>query len=156
MTAFDSSAFDSSFDVLIPSPLASAGLSDPNLQIDFFGVDLLFTTGDLQVTGAGDYATVDGLPALRQAIYIRLITSPGEYALYPTFGCGLREFVKKKATKSEQDRLRQRIIEQLSQEERVSKVDEVVLEVVSSGVKVRIRVTAVSQQSIQFASVFIG
>jgi phage baseplate assembly protein W len=119
-------------------------------EIDFFGVDIYFSD-DIQVTASGDYATVEGLAALRQAILIRLITTPGEYAIHPEFGCGLNRFVKKRATQSDRDTLRQTIIDQLSQEERISNVEEVTVESFTqgtiTGVKVSIRVIALGREN---------
>ncbi len=119
-------------------------------EIDFFGVDLLFTD-DLQVTAYGDYATVEGYPALKQAIKIRLMTTPGEYAIHPDFGCGVNRWLKKRATQSDQDSLRQTIIDQLSKEERISKVEEVTIESFTTGtvtgVKILVRVTALGREN---------
>lgn len=144
----------------VASPLIGAVGGDdvpPNSSPDqseiektLFGVDLLFTD-DLQVTASGDYATVDGMAALRQAIRIRLITTPGEYAINPAFGCGLMRFVKKRASKADRDAMRQLIIEQLTQEERISKVEDVVVESITSGnitgVKITVRVTALGKEN---------
>lgn len=131
----------------VPPYIPAVGVSETD--IDFFGVDILFTD-DLQITASGDYALVGGWEALQQAIRIRLITSPGEYAIYPDFGCGLRQFVKKRASQSERDTLRQRIIDQLSQEERIEKVIEVTLTSFASnnmtGIKIFVRVTALGQE----------
>lgn len=117
---------------------------------DLFGVDLLFAD-DLQVTASGDYATVDGLAALRQAIFIRLITTPGEYAPHPDFGCGLSVFVKKRASKADRDAMRQKIIEQLTQEPRIQRVDDVTVESLTSnnlpGVMISVRVTALGKEN---------
>lgn len=136
--------------ILIPlSP--SPGINPPSeTEIDLFGVDLLFDD-DLQVTASGDYATVDGYRALEQAIKIRLITTPGEYATRPDFGVGLTRWLKKRMTKSERDSLRQTIIEQLAQEERISKVEDVTVESLTSGnttgVKILVRVTALGREN---------
>lgn len=137
-------------DILIPTPTSPGTYSPNETEIDLFGVDILFTD-DLQVTASGDYAQIEGYEALRQAIRIRLITTPGEYAIRPDFGCGLSRWVKKRMTKSERDSLRQTIIEQLSQEERIQKVEEVTVESLTSGettgVKILVRVTALGKEN---------
>lgn len=119
-------------------------------EIDFFGVDILFED-DVRVTASGDYATVEGYAALRQAIYIRLMTAPGEYAVQPDFGCGVTLWVKKRMSKSDKDSLRQTIIDQLSKEERIQKVEEVTVESLTldntTGVKISVRVTALGREN---------
>ena len=132
----------------IPSVATTTRSSET--EIDFFGVDLLFTD-DLQLTAFGDYAEVTGLEALRQAVRCRLITTPGEYAIRPEYGCGLRQFVKKRATQSERDTLRQTIIDQLAQEERIQNVEEVTVESFTSGtitgVKIFVRIVALGREN---------
>jgi phage baseplate assembly protein W len=128
-------------DILIPSPSTGPVTPANETEIDFFGVDIRFTD-DLQVDASGDYATIQGLEALRQAIRIRLLTTPGEYAIHPDFGCGLRQFCKKRATQSDRDRLRQTIITELSQEERIQKVEDVTVESFTSGTMTGVKILA--------------
>ncbi len=122
----------------------------PETAIDFFGSDLLFTD-DLQLTASSDYALVEGIDALRQAVRCRLLTSPGEYAIRPNYGCGLREFVKKRSTQSERDTLRQVVIDQLAQEERIQNVEEVTIESFTAGtitgVKIFLRIVALGREN---------
>ncbi len=137
--------------ILVPADTtATASAPADETEIDFFGVDLYFTD-DLQLTGSGDYATVEGFEALRQAIRIRLLTTPGEYAIHPDFGCGLKNFVKKRASKADLDILRQTIIDQLSQEERIQNVEEVTVTRFTSGtmtgVKILVRVIALGREN---------
>jgi phage baseplate assembly protein W len=128
-------------------------LSSPKFtqsRTDFFGVDLLFTD-DLQVTSSSDYAEISDFDALKQAVRCRLLTSPGEYAVNPSYGCGLRQFVKKRASQSDRDALRQIIIDQLAQEERIQNVEEVTVESLTSGtmtgVKIFIRIIALGREN---------
>lgn len=136
--------------VTLPSESTGSVSVASETEIDFFGVDILFTD-DIQVTASGDYATTSGFEALRQAIRIRLLTSPGEYAIHPEFGCGLRQFCKKRATQSDRDALRQTIIDQLSQEERIQNVEEVTVTSFTSGtmtgVKIFVRLTALGREN---------
>lgn len=95
-----------SFTIVTPAP-PIAGLPDET-ALDLFGEDFLFTD-DLQVTASGDYATVQGMACLRQAILNRLLTAPGEYAVHPEYGVGIRNWVKKRLTRADQDELRHQI-----------------------------------------------
>jgi phage baseplate assembly protein W len=133
------------------SPISARGgatLQD-DVELALFGEDLLFTD-DLQVTASGDYALVSGMAALRQSILNRLVTAPGEYAVRPDYGVGVRKWVKKRLTRFEQDNLRQTIIEQLGQEDRIEKVNEVTVERddigTNTGVKISVRVTAIGRE----------
>lgn len=121
-----------------------------DIERSFFGQDLLFTD-DLQVSSAGDYLTVEGYDSLKQAIRNRLITAPGEYAVRPDYGVGLGKWVKRRATKSDKDALRQLIIDQLAKEDRIQKVEDVLVESLTSGnttgIKVTIRVTALGKEN---------
>jgi predicted Mrr-cat superfamily restriction endonuclease len=137
--------------LLITPASTSTVVSQPDpVEKALFGVDILFND-DLQVTASGDYATIEGLASLRQAIFLRMITTPGEYAPFPNFGAGLMRFVKKRATKSDRDALRQTIIEQLTQEERIQKVVDVVVESLTSGnlpgVKITVKVQALGREN---------
>lgn len=136
--------------VTLPAETTGSVSIADETEIDFFGVDIFFTD-DIQVNGSGDYATLSGLDALRQAIRIRLLTTPGEYAIHPEFGCGLRQFCKKRATQSDRDALRQIIIDQLSEEERIQNVEEVTVTSFTSGtmtgVKIFIRLIALGKEN---------
>ncbi|SRR5260221_150630 len=136
--------------VLIVPGNTSTTVTQPNeVEKNLFGVDILFSD-DLHVTASGDYATVEGMASLRQAIFIRLMTTPGEYAVKPDFGCGLVRFVKKRASKADRDSMRQLIIEQLTQEERIQKVEDVLVESLTSGnitgVKITVKVKALGRE----------
>lgn len=140
----------------IPTVIAGGAELPDDVSLDFFGEDFLFTD-DLQVTASGDYALIAGYEALRQAIRIRLMVSPGEYTLQPDFGIGVADFVKRRATQADFDQLRQRIIDQLGQEDRIDKVEEVLVARYDSGdrtgVKISIRVRALGREN-SFNAVF--
>ncbi len=123
----------------LPSPVPTdAGTSD------LFGYDIFFKNGDLQITAGGDYARVGGLENLKAAIYRRLITRPGEFRFRPGYGAGVQQFVKKQATQANLDALRQRIVDQLSQDRRIQEVDVTVESGTHNGAviwKVLVRVT---------------
>lgn len=135
----------------LTTPTLPGGVAD-EAEIDFFGTDILFENDDIQITASGDYAEIGGYLALRQAIKIRLIVSPGEYATQPDFGVGLPLYVKKRASQADLDDLRQKIINQLSKEERIEKIDSVTVERADlsadkTGIKVLIKVTAFGREN---------
>lgn len=121
----------------------------PDYTKDLYGKDLFFSD-DTQLNAAGDYLTVDEKEALRQAIYRRLITSPGEFAVRPGYGVGLGAYVKKRLTPALLDELRQKILDQLRQDDRIDKVIEVVTESYTvsgqTGIKVYVKVRALGQE----------
>ncbi len=138
-----------SFTLPTPSSVPGGATLPEASESDFFGEDILFTD-DLQVTAFGDYALVEGGVALRQAILIRLLVAPGEYATRPDFGVGIRQWVKKRLTTAEMDDVRQRIIDQLSKEDRIEKVSEVTIERNdvgdNTGIKLMVRVVALGRE----------
>jgi len=124
-------------------------------EIDLFGVDIYFND-DLQVSSAGDYSTVQGQDALKQAIKARLITAPGEYAVHPEYGCGVTRWLKKRMSQSDLDTLRQTIMDQMAKESRIQKVNDVVVELLASGTGVRITVvvTAIGREQSFVSTVY--
>lgn len=103
----------------------SGGVAPPTAEeADFYGRDLYFD-GDLEVSAAGDYATVDGVENLRRSVLRRLMVRPGEYRLRPDYGVGLPLYVKKRLTDSVRSELRDRIVAQLKRDARIEKVIEV-------------------------------
>jgi phage baseplate assembly protein W len=114
-----------------------------------FGKDLMFTN-DLKVGKSGDYLTWDENEALRQAIYRRLMTAPGEFAVRPEYGVGVRFYVKRRMGKATLDELRQRIEDQLAKEDRIERVIEAKVEAAqfgnSTGVKIYVKVQALGQE----------
>lgn len=137
-------------DFVINTPAPSIGSAD-QAEIDFFGTDILFTN-DLQVSASGDYCEIAGYAALKQAIKIRLMVAPGEYAVQPDFGVGLPLYVKRRATPSDLDDLRQKIINQLAKEDRIEKVESVTVERSDRsadlpGIKILVRVRAFGREN---------
>lgn len=110
----------------LTAPPGSTGNQDLD---DSLGVDLVYIgeQGGLQVDSTGDYRLVRGLENVRRSIMRRLTTSPGEYALDPTYGVGLPTFVKKKMTGDVLDTLKSRIEDQVAADRRVTSVTSVQL-----------------------------
>lgn len=110
-----------------------------SIELALFGEDLLFDD-DLQVTASGDYATIDGAASVRQALLLRLITAPGEYAPFPEYGVGIRSWVKKRRSRADLDSLRTLIIDQVGRETRIERVIDVVVESHDAGTNTGIKV----------------
>jgi phage baseplate assembly protein W len=108
-------------------------------KVVLLGKDIFFKH-DYSITAHGDYATVEGVDALRAAIYRRLLTRPGEFKVRPTYGVGVQDYVKKRRRATELNDLKARITDQLSLEERISEVADVVVELIPDGVKIGIAV----------------
>ncbi len=113
------------------------------------GKDIFFD-GDFHVAAHGDYTLLEGEEALRQAIYRRLLTRPGEYRARPEYGVGVLSFVKKRKTTATLSELRQKIIDQLSIDTRIASVPEVVVEGFDDGIKIAI-VVEISGKTLRFA-----
>lgn len=84
--------------------------------------------GDFTVLPDGSVKTVEGRDALRQDLQTRLVTSPGEHALRPEFGAGLRAAVKSAASRDAMERLRARTLTQVRSDSRVTDVPAVSVE----------------------------
>ena len=117
-------------------PAAPATSTSPTERVRqrdrFWGRDLWLDVrvdgADLVTTAAGDFAIVDGEECLRQALIRRIITSPGEWATLPDYGCGARLYVKARNTPATRAELSERIRSQLSREPRVERVAAVAIE----------------------------
>jgi phage baseplate assembly protein W len=127
---------------------------------DALGLDVFFSD-DFKMSAAGDYETIEGLPNLRQSIRHRLMTRPGEYALYGyEYGAGVVDFVAKQFTKAVKDELRNRVLAQLAKEPRIEEVYSVEIEktevysvpIVVLRIKVRALGQEVQLQPFQFAA----
>lgn len=116
---------------------------------ELFGQDLFHDT-DLHLDAADDYVLLDGVAALKQALYLRLLVSPGEYALRPEYGAGLGRLVKRRMSRSELDGIEQRVIEQLSRDDRIERVIEVKTESFTigdkPGLKVYVKILVIGQE----------
>lgn len=94
-------------------------------QIDnIYGTDLIYQqdTG-FYVGPNGDYAEINGIQNLTNWIYRCLITGKGEFRLRPTYGCGVLDYVKRKATSDNLRALKQDIISNLLLDPRISNID---------------------------------
>lgn len=117
-------------------------------QAALLGTDVKFE-GDYSVSNKGDYVLLEGEKALRQAVLHRLITKQGEFATRPSYGVGIRTYVKKKKTASNIKALEQLIVDQLGKEPRIEEVLEAVVESIDDGLKVVISIRA-SAKALRF------
>lgn len=126
--------------VALPSPVPA----DEGTR-DLYGYDIYFKNGDLPITGGGDYIRVGGVENLKAAIYRRLITRPGEFRFRPSYGVGVQTYVKKARSQANLDALKTRIIDQLSQDRRITSADCVIdVTTVNGAEVVRVIVTVVA------------
>lgn len=136
-----------SYTLTADTPSAPAPVTETTAQL--FGCDLLFET-DLQLDAGGDYILLTDQDALRQSIYHRLLVVPGEFALRPAYGAGLSQFVKRRINRAELDQIRQRVIDQLSQDDRIERVIECTTEVYTigdkPGLKVYVKILSAGQE----------
>lgn len=81
--------------------------------------------GDRIVTTARDWRLVEGEEAVRQSLFRRLMTKPGEWKTKPNYGVGASSFVKRPATSRTTDELAGRIVTQYHVDRRVEQVSAV-------------------------------
>lgn len=122
----------SGFSWTLPGPSGSASATGDDSALGrelgrLFGTDIYFRN-DFEVTAAGDYLTISGLANLREAIYRRLLTRPGEYKFVPGYGVGLPLYLKRKADSTTIDEIRTAVTEQLLHERRIDSVERVAIE----------------------------
>ena len=125
---------------------SSSGVTsqDRASQLDkMFGKDIWFdlrkaSGANYEVTPAGDWKTVQGAEALRQAIIRRIMTDPGEWAALPDYGVGARMFVKARNTRATRDELSERIRGQLIQDPRIESVETVDVAITSESLRISV------------------
>lgn len=104
-----------------------------------FGTDIFFDN-DYRITDKGDFQLLSGVANLRQSIYHRLITKPGEYKFVPDYGVGITTYVKRKRTNSNLDRMKNAIRDNLLRDPRISAIPKISVEYINDGVKVGIAI----------------
>lgn len=136
MSGWGSSSWGLSSWGLSSSPFAASatagGTSSGEEVLRLLGRDVMFDT-DYHVGPDRDWVLVEGLDALKQSLYHRLITKPGEYRLRPSYGCGVLSYVKKRNRPAELAELRQRVVDQLLADRRVDEVIGVTIEPLPDG-----------------------
>lgn len=84
-------------------------------------VDMAFN-GDLVKKSDGDLEGITGLSNFKQALFQRLITTPGTLVHRPTYGVGLKDFQNAPNTLANQRKIAARIKEQFELDPRVEEV----------------------------------
>jgi len=82
----------------------------------------LIHRADFKATPAGDLEIVSGLLNLKQALFHRLITSPGALVHRPDYGVGIKNYQNATNTLDTQRKLATTIVEQFSRDPRISEV----------------------------------
>ena len=136
----------SGFSWTLPSVSGGVGVATPSGPLDrelgrLFGTDIYFRN-DYEITSAGDFLLVNGLTNLREAIYRRLITRPGEYKFVPGYGIGITSYIKRRANIETIDQLRSALIEQLLRERRIDAVEHVAIERIDDGLRIGLIIRA--------------
>ena len=103
--------------------------------------DILFT-GDYQMTAKGDLQTISDIENLRQAIYLRLITSPGEIIHRPLFGVGIKSFMNRPCNDNNKQRLVNRVRLNILRERRISKIHSITVEWSDSMALINLKIEA--------------
>ncbi len=91
-----------------------------NLE-EFLGTDIAFK-GDFIKTATGDIDIISGLENVKNALFHRLVTSPGTLIHRPDYGVGIKDFQGAPMTIDTQRQLALRIKEQFEQDTRVEAV----------------------------------
>jgi phage baseplate assembly protein W len=124
------------------------------------GVDILFAAGNLVVSPSGDWATVEGLDAIRQSVLGEAQTGEGELVFRDEYGMGLAQVVKRALSQATLDERQQRLLERLAANDRVVTVREAKLERVTIdgrvGLRVTIRVAGRDGRDLTLSPIVIG
>lgn len=88
------------------------------------GTDIAFA-GDFVTSATGDIDKITGIENLRQALFHRLVTTPGSIIHRPTYGIGLKDYQNSPSTIAAQQKLALKIKDQFLQDPRVEDVTSV-------------------------------
>lgn len=128
-------------------------------QLDeFLKRDIAFKS-DLVQTPSGDFDLIAGLDNLKEALFRRLITTPGAIIHRPEYGVGLKKFQGSLSSLDNQRTLATLIKEQFEEDERVEKVTGVSFIVddnTPDKIEVRCRVSVVGYGETGFNFVAVG
>ena len=79
--------------------------------------------GDFRLSPVGDLGLIDAEANVRQAVYHRIITSPGSVAYRPDYGVGLKDFMGAPNKISIQATLFNRLLDSFREEPRVERLE---------------------------------
>lgn len=80
---------------------------------------------DYVKAATGDLQFIDGLQNLKEAIYRRILTTPGEVIHRPNYGVGLRRYLNKPCTNSNQQELSNAIRLNIMNEQRIERINSI-------------------------------
>lgn len=112
------------------------------------GVDVKIQ-GDYAKSATGDLQLIDGLQNLREAIYRRILTTPGEVIHRPGYGVGLRRYLNRPCTVTNQQELSNAIRLNIMNEQRIEKINTIQCLWVDEAVHVNVSVVAYGR-SVEF------
>ena len=105
------------------------------------GTDVLIMD-DYQKSSKGDLQTITDILNLREAIYRRVFTTPGEVLHRPKYGIGLKRFLNKPCTETNKQELINLVKLNLPAEKRIETVEQVLCDWSSDVLNLIIKVTA--------------
>lgn len=91
---------------------------------EVLGTDIAFK-GDFVTSATGDIDKITGLENMKQALFHRLVTSPGTIIHRPNYGIGIKDYQNSPSTIAAQQKLALKIKDQFLQDPRVEDVTSV-------------------------------
>lgn len=120
--------------------------------------DLAFKS-NFVVTASGDLDTLTGLDNYKDALYRRLITTPGSLIHRPNYGVGIKSFLNTISTLETKQRLAKTIKQQYEEDPRTESVSSVEItadDYTPELTKINIKVRAVGYGDVQFEFIPFG
>lgn len=92
--------------------------------MDSIGIDI-YLIRDYNPSARGDLTPISGIDNLRESIYRRLVTSPGELIHRPNYGVGIRKFLNRPANESNKRELENLIKMNILNEKRITRINSI-------------------------------
>lgn len=120
-----------------------------------YGKDMAFFD-DFVVTDTGDFDTVEGLENVKQALWRRLITTPGSVIHRPDYGVGIKNYQNSINSLARQREISLKIKEQFELDERVESVTGISFSTVDNYpdkliINVKVKIIGFTEQTVSFA-----
>ena len=125
---------------------------------DFLKKDISFYS-DFVLTPSGDLDVISGLENLKNALYRRLLTTPGTLIHRPDYGVGIKDFQNSLNSLSNQQKLAMRIRTQFIEDPRVDDVTGVRVNIDAndpSRIEIFIRVSVIGYGETTFGFIPFG